>query len=139
MGQYTYKLFSQMVGSQASRTQFIDSAIGYAKQYGFNGIDLDWEYPGDLTRGGTAEDFANFVQFLKEAYPAFQSAGLLLTYASAAIVPTGVPASYQENPSSYFQWLAECAPFLDRFNVMAYDYHGLLIMMNINGLRNIQI
>ena len=81
-------------------------------------------YPGDLTRGGTPEDFANFVQFLSEASVAFKSAGLLLTYASAAIVPTGVPQVYHENPASYFQWLAQCAQYLDRLNVMAYDYHG---------------
>lgn len=124
MGQDTYRLFSQMVASPSNRSQFIHSAIAYAKQYGFDGIDIDWEYPGDITRGGTPEDFDNFVQFLKEAYPAMHQEGLLLTYASPAIVPTGVPQSFHDNEDSYFQWLASCAPYLDRFNIMAYDYHG---------------
>ncbi|MBM3198106.1 MAG: chitinase [Chlamydiae bacterium] len=126
MGQKTYRLFSQMVASQDNRAQFITSAIDYAHKYGFDGIDIDWEYPGDLTRGGTPEDFANFVTFLQEAYTALHAASppLLLTYASAAIVPSGVPQSYHDNPSSYFAWLAACASFLDRFNIMAYDYHG---------------
>ncbi len=126
MGQYTYKLFSQMVANPSSRAEFIESAISYAHQYGFNGIDIDWEYPGDLTRGGTEQDFDNFVTFLSECYAACKKASpeLLLSYASAAIVPTGVPSSYHDNPSSYFEWLAKCAPYLDRFNVMAYDYHG---------------
>ncbi len=126
MGQYTYRLFSQMVASQANRTQFINSAISYAHQYGFDGIDIDWEYPGDLTRGGTPDDFNNFIQFLTECYAACKAAAppLLLSYASPAIVPTGVPQNYHDNPASYFAWLANCAPHLDRFNIMAYDYHG---------------
>ena len=124
MGQHTCRLFSEMVATESNRTQFIESAIAYANKYGFNGIDIDWEYPGDLTRGGRAEDLANFLQFLKEAYPAFQKAGLLLTYASSAIVPTGVPESYHRDPATYFQWLAACSKYLDRLNIMAYDYHG---------------
>lgn len=126
MGAYTYKLFSEMVSSEANRSQFINSAISYAHQYGFDGIDIDWEYPGDLTRGGTPDDFANFITFLQEAYTACHAASpsLLLTYASPAIVPAGVPQSYKDNPSSYFGWLSEASKYLDRLNVMAYDYHG---------------
>jgi chitinase len=126
MGQYTYKLFSQMVATAESRSNFISSAIAYAHQYGFDGIDIDWEYPGDETRGGNPDDFDNFVTFLQECHTAFSNATppLLLTYASPAIVPSGVPEPYQSNPSLYFQWLAKCAPYLDRFNLMAYDYHG---------------
>ncbi len=126
MGAYTYKLFSQMVSTESSRTQFINSAIAYAHTYGFQGIDIDWEYPGDLNRGGAPEDFANFITFLEEASIALHAANppLLLTYASSAIVPSGVPQSYQDNPSSYFTWLAEASKYLDRLNVMAYDYHG---------------
>lgn len=136
IGTYTYKLFSQMVASPTGRTEFITSAIAYAHQYGFDGIDIDWEYPGDLNRGGTPDDFANFVEFLKECSSAFHTANppLLLTYASAAIVPTGVPQSYHDNPDTYFQWLAQCAQYLDRLNVMAYDYHGSFDVPQLTGV-----
>ncbi len=136
MGKDTYQLFSQMVSSEANRSDFIQSAIAYAHQYGFDGIDIDWEYPGDLTRGGTPEDFDNFVLFLKECKAAFETASppLLLTYASPAIVPSGVPDSYKTDPDSFFKWLAECAPYLDRFNLMAYDYHGPFDDPKITGV-----
>lgn len=136
MGQFTYQLFSQMVASKANRTQFINSAIAYAHQYGFNGIDIDWEYPGDLTRGGTPADFDNYVTFLNECYTACHTANppLLLTAATAAIVPTGVPQSYHDNPATYFEWLASCAPYLDRFNIMAYDYHGPFDVPKLTGV-----
>lgn len=136
IGTQTYHLFSQMVRDAQSRSQFIQSAISYAEQYGFNGIDLDWEYPGDLTRGGSEEDFANYIQLLNELYSACkaQSSQLLLTMAAPAIIPAGVPASYRENPSSYYQWLANCSVYLDRLNVMAYDYHGAFDNPMITGV-----
>ncbi|MES2199505.1 MAG: glycosyl hydrolase family 18 protein [Chlamydiota bacterium] len=136
MGEYTYKLFSQMVGEESNRAQFIDSAISYAQRYGFQGIDIDWEYPGDQSRGGTPDDFANFITFLQEAYTACHAANppLLLTYASPAIVPSGVPESYQDDPASYFAWLAEASKYLDRLNVMAYDYHGSFDNPQLTGV-----
>jgi chitinase len=136
MGKYTYKLFSQMVSTAENRNNFITSAIAYAHQYGFDGIDIDWEYPGDLTRGGSPEDFDNFVTFLEECQNAFRDASppLILTYASSAIVPSGVPDPYQSNPSLYFQWLAKCAPHVDRFNLMAYDYHGAFDSPALTGV-----
>jgi chitinase len=122
MGSKTYHLFSQMVSSSANRQEFINSAIAYAHQYGFDGIDIDWEYPGDTTRGGSPADFENFITFLSECSIAFKAATppLSLTYTPSAIVPTGI----SQSPSTYFSWLARCAPYLDMLNIMAYDYHG---------------
>ena len=44
--------------------------------------------------------------------------------AAPAIVPTGMPDQYHQNPDSYFSWLAQCAQSFDWLNVMCYDYHG---------------
>lgn len=125
-GKYTLGLFSRMISTTANRKQFIDSSIEYAHKYGFDGIDIDWEYPGDVRRGGTEDDFSNFITFLKECAEAFHTTTppLLLSYAAPAFVPAGLPKTYVDNPSSYFKWLAECARYLDRINLMAYDYHG---------------
>ena len=37
--------YSRMVSTQASRKKFIDSALQFIEKYGFEGLDLDWEYP----------------------------------------------------------------------------------------------
>ncbi len=138
IGQHTYQLFSQMVAMKKRRTEFINSAVAYARQYGFDGIDIDWEYPGDLTRGGRDKDFPNFVEFLRELHKACHAANppLLVTYASPAIVPNGVSEKYHKNPELYFQWLAECSQYVDRLNVMAYDYHGAFDNPQLTGVNS---
>lgn len=126
IGTHTYRLFSDMVANPQNRSQFIKSAVSYAHKHGFDGLDIDWEYPGDLTRGGRPEDFDHFPIFIKELSEACHSATpkLLLSIASPAAVPGGAPRQYHENPALYFQWLAKCAQHLDRLNLMCYDYHG---------------
>jgi chitinase len=44
--------------------------------------------------------------------------------AAPAIVPTGLPQAYHDDPSTFFQWLQQCSQSLDWFNIMSYDYHG---------------
>jgi chitinase len=122
-GPFTYHLFSRMAADAQGQAQFISSAIAYAQKNGFDGIDIDWEYPGYLSRGGTPEDLPNFLSLVRE-FRAKAPAGFLLTMAAPAIVPTGVPEQYHHDPDSYFSWLAQCAQSVDWLNVMCYDYHG---------------
>jgi len=34
-----------MVNDPASRQRFIETAIEFIEKFGFDGLDLDWEYP----------------------------------------------------------------------------------------------
>lgn len=135
VGQHTYRLFSEMVSNANNRKKFIHSAIEYAHRYGFDGIDIDWEYPGDLERGGSVDDFDNFLVFLQECSIAFSQAlpPLLLSYAAPAHIPAGVPHSFHENSASYFRWLARCANYLDRITIMAYNYHTPYSKSKVTG------
>lgn len=135
IGQHTHHLFSHMIASQESRKQFIDAAIAYAKRYSFDGIDIDWESPGDALRGGAPEDFRNFIDLLKEASLEFSklSPPLILSIAVHPTVPYGAPKEYHDRPEMYYRWIADCSRYVDRISLMAYDYSGPFVRPMVTG------
>ena len=125
IGVHTYKLFSEMVTSPAGRSEFIDSLIAYAYDHGFDGVDLDWEYPGVAYHGGKKSDFDNFLELLQELRQKIdkQDKPLLLTIAAPAIPKPNV-GEHWNTSEEFFEWLAQCVEYLDWVNIMSYDYHG---------------
>jgi chitinase len=58
--------FSSMVSTATSRTTFVNSAVSFARNFGFDGIDIDWEFPGAVDLGGNANDPPLFDALLQE-------------------------------------------------------------------------
>lgn len=75
-GSYKY---STVAASPALRQTMVNNVIAFIDQYGFDGFDLDWEYP--CQRGGADGDKANFVTLLGELKSALNAKGLPLSAA----------------------------------------------------------
>ncbi|KAJ7826386.1 hypothetical protein B0H14DRAFT_2817404 [Mycena olivaceomarginata] len=64
----TSSIFSTLVASMANINTFISSALVVLETYGFDGIDIDWNYPGAPDRGGVAADTSNYAAFGPRGY-----------------------------------------------------------------------
>jgi len=106
------KKYSTMAKDPVKRKRFADSAVKFIQRHNFDGLDLDWEYPGK--RGGVAEDKANFIALIKDLHAVFSKQKLLLTAAIGAAQGT-IDAAYD---------VEKMYKYLDYVHVMCYDYHG---------------
>lgn len=62
--------FSQMMSSAGSRATFVKSVVAFLSKYGFDGIDLDIEYP-------QAQDKTNLLKLIAEMRAAFKPSWLI--------------------------------------------------------------
>lgn len=76
--------------------------------YGFQGVDLDWEYPGDETRGGNKlADTRNFPLLVKEMRAAFGTAfGISVTLAPDYWYLRWFDAKSMESSVDFFGFMA---------------------------------
>jgi chitinase len=116
VGGWTYSSnFAQAVSTNAGRTTFANSALTLIKDLGFDGVDIDWEYPTDVTQ---AQNFVYLLKTVRETLDAYTSRfapGYHLVLSVAA--PAG-PANYQ------YMKFSEMDFYVDMWNLMAYDYAG---------------
>jgi chitinase len=102
--------FSDAALTGESRRKFAASAAALVKRYGLDGIDMDWEYPGQPGPGirYRPEDKQNFTLLLRELRRQLGRSGLL-TIASSA--------------GPYFQHteMDRLHVHLDWINIMTYD------------------
>jgi chitinase len=115
-GTATQPVYGEIAASAANRQLFADNVVHFLKQYGFDGLDIDWEYPGAGDRGGNPEDTANYVLLLQTLRETFDASGndFSLTFTA--------PSSYW-----YLRWfdLPSMIKYADWINLMTYDLHGV--------------
>ncbi|KAJ0171833.1 hypothetical protein K1T71_012596 [Dendrolimus kikuchii] len=106
--------YSTMAASATYRKNFLNSATEWIKTYGFDGIDLDWEFPNQRDSVYGRADVTNYISLLHEMGTEFKKNGWLLTAAVAA----------QRDSISMSYDVPSMSKYLDFINIMAYDLNG---------------
>ncbi|CAL9386588.1 Chitodextrinase [Streptomyces sp. enrichment culture] len=129
-GFYTMATNADGSVNQAGIDTFADSAVAFVKKYGFNGVDIDYEYPTSMKdagnpldwqianarRGGLVKGYAALMKTLRQK----------LDQAGAAdgrhyMLTVAAPSSgYLLRGMETFQ----VQQYLDYVNIMSYDLHG---------------
>jgi GH18 family chitinase/chitodextrinase len=109
---------------------FSDSVVTFIKKYGFDGADIDYEYPSSMSDSGHPDDFEfsnprraalhkSYLALMKSLRETLDKAGdadeqhYLLTIASPS-------SGYLLRGMETFQ----ATQYLDYVNIMSYDLHG---------------
>jgi chitinase len=120
--------FSDAALTDTSRAAFADSAVELVRQYSLDGVDIDWEYPGQGVAGikYRAEDRHNFSLLLK----ALRDELDLASAADGRIRENHYSLSIASADGEYFDHteMGTLHTYLDWINVMTYDFFNSLTL-----------
>ncbi|NME67751.1 glycosyl hydrolase family 18 protein [Flammeovirga aprica] len=109
------KHFPEMAADPVKKARFLEDCRTLVEDYGFDGIDIDWEYPGPfagMNFTGSEADYHNFTLLMQDIRDVIGPDRLLTAAFSAA------PAKLQN-----LEW-TELNKVMDYYNMMSYDFHG---------------
>ncbi|KAL3220000.1 hypothetical protein MRX96_005741 [Rhipicephalus microplus] len=112
--EYGHSMFSQMVSRSVNRRRFVKSAVRWMRRYGFDGLDISWQYPGTMVRGGSHADKENFVLVMKELKSEFEKYDFMLS-TTIPIDPMLLKTGFN---------VAALSRYVDWFNVFTHDLRG---------------
>ena len=126
IGGWTAGGFSEMASTDQRRKSFAKDCKRIVRDYGLDGIDIDWEYPSSNEAGITAtpEDIDNFTLLMKELRKALGKSYLL----SCATIADGRFVDFKA-----------IEPYVDLVNIMMYDvgnppyHHSSLYRSEMSG------
>ena len=107
------------MGTPENRATLANSILALYQQFGLDGVDLDWEYPGQAGDAGnqvSAQDAANLLEFLR-VLRATLPAGAVITAAAQTAPFAGPDGRPMKN-------VAPFAEALDWVLLMNYDTWG---------------
>ena len=111
--------FPAVAASDQRRSAFAHACVEAIRRFGFDGIDIDWEFPGLTDHNGTPADTHNYTLLLRTLRDSLDGYGLAIgrhCLLSAAL-PAGLPFA------ANFE-MREVAGLLDFLNIMTYDFTG---------------
>lgn len=117
--------FSAMAANPDALNKFVSNAVAAMKETGFDGIDIDWEYPT------APQDAANYAKLLSSLRSALDAQGVKdkTKYYLSIAAPAGIDKiqTIQHNDPKAWGIIKNS---VDYVNLMTYDYHGAFDMPN---------
>ncbi|UJR35173.1 hypothetical protein I4U23_027940 [Adineta vaga] len=113
--------FNEVSKTAANIKTFVKNSVKFLRDNKFDGLDLDWEYPGAKDQGAEPHSKTGYTKLVKKLSRVFAREAertgqekLLLTCATAA-ARHRIEAGYE---------VEEVCKYFDFISVMTYDYHG---------------
>ncbi|KAI2791757.1 Endochitinase B1 [Penicillium oxalicum] len=116
IGGWTYSgNFATPLGTASGRATFATSATTLVKNLGFDGVDIDWEYPADSTQ---ADNMVSTLQQMRSSLDSYSATSANNYHFLITVACPAGPTNYQK------LHLFQMDQYLDFWNLMAYDYSG---------------
>lgn len=112
--------FSDMALTPEGRSRFIESVVAFVEHSNLDGLDIDWEYPGQSGAGNRfrPEDGRNYTLLLAEFRRRFDREKRRLGRPLLLSIAVGSSDAFLQHTE-----MREVARFVDSVNLMAYDYY----------------
>ncbi|MFP6619183.1 MAG: glycoside hydrolase family 18 protein [Pirellulaceae bacterium] len=114
--------FSDVALTAAARQKFARSCVALVTRYGFDGLDIDWEFPVEGGLAGNKKrpvDKSNYTLLVAELRKQFDTRGRQNRRRYLITAATSAAAAHYRHLE-----LGKMSAFLDWFNLMAYDFAG---------------
>lgn len=114
--------FSEAAATEESRTIFADSLVDFIIEHGFDGVDLDWEYPVSGGGPGTypnPADKENYPLLLEKIREKLDEQGVKDGYHYTLSIAGAANTGFVNNTQ-----LGLSQQYLDYVQIMTYDIHG---------------
>ncbi|KFZ23178.1 hypothetical protein V502_02341 [Pseudogymnoascus sp. VKM F-4520 (FW-2644)] len=114
VGGWTYSAnFATPAGTASGRSTFVSSAVALVRNLGLDGLDIDWEYPADVTQ---AKIFVLLLQAVRDALDTYGNSFSTPYHFTLTVACSASPSNYEK------LLIAEMDQYVDFWNLMAYDY-----------------
>ncbi|MFV8783324.1 glycosyl hydrolase family 18 protein [Microbulbifer sp. SA54] len=114
--------FPWMAHDTARRKAFVDSVVHFLERFDFDGVDIDWEYPGSdgavagMAREDDGENYALLIRELRAGLD-WLSEKTGKPYRLSSAIPAGLGRLER------IDW-SQVHPYMDRLYAMTYDLTG---------------
>ncbi|MBX9850692.1 MAG: glycoside hydrolase family 18 protein [Cytophagaceae bacterium] len=111
--------FPSIAADPVKRAHFASQCVHLLRSYKFDGIDIDWEYPGYAEHKGGTADKANFTLLMQAIRDSIDNYGQKINYKFLLTGAFGANIPNMEN----IEW-EKIKVIMDYINLMTYDFNG---------------